>query len=275
ETLEFLWSLHEESLTRRLGNLFDELRTRTLLLIGNGQPDWLARFFVRLARRGRLSSGDEAPHEFFADEEVAADIHLRDFLQNFSYQTSIFSARHPIEFVDQLAQRWEDYPDKPLPIRGAPAIPASAPPAIFLSYARQDGAAVERLAHQLDAAGLDTWYDRARLSSGDPWWPVIDRNIATCVIFVPVISVHTNARDEGVFLREWNRAIERFNDMNKLTARFIHPVIIDESLADNVTFGSFRAFQFTRAPDGKAAPEFIDYLIKLVRERRARRLVQL
>ncbi|MEY2584173.1 MAG: hypothetical protein QOD80_199, partial [Verrucomicrobiota bacterium] len=59
ETLEFIWKLHEESMSGRLANLFDELRTKRLLLIGNAHPDWLARFFVRLSRRDRLYSGNE------------------------------------------------------------------------------------------------------------------------------------------------------------------------------------------------------------------------
>jgi hypothetical protein len=66
EILEFIWKLHEESMSTRLANLFDELRNKRLLLIGNAHPDWLARFFVRLARRDRLYSGNEA-REFVVD----------------------------------------------------------------------------------------------------------------------------------------------------------------------------------------------------------------
>ena len=43
EILEFIWKLHEESMSVRLANLFDELRTKRLLLIGNAHPDWHAK----------------------------------------------------------------------------------------------------------------------------------------------------------------------------------------------------------------------------------------
>jgi hypothetical protein len=94
ETLEFIWKLHEESMSVRLANLFDELRTKHLLLIGNAHPDWLARFFVRLARRERLYSGNDA-REFVADGAVVTDVHLRDFLENFSPQTKSFGVANP------------------------------------------------------------------------------------------------------------------------------------------------------------------------------------
>src|SRR5256886_1420635 len=204
ETLEFIWKLHEESMSDRLANLFDELRTKRLLLIGNAHPDWLARFFVRLSRRERLYSGNEA-REFVADGVVVADPRLREFLENFSPQTKSFGVANPIEFVDQLAEKWDAFPDKPEPAKfaGAGAPAAARPPAVFVSYASQDHARVERLRARLDRAGLDVWFDKDRLKSGDPWWPVIDQNIAGCDVFVPVISANTNQRDEGIFIREW------------------------------------------------------------------------
>jgi hypothetical protein len=116
EILEFIWKLHEESTSSRLVNLFDELRNKRLLLIGNAHPDWLARFFVRLARRDRLYSGNEA-REFVADGAVVTDAHLRDFLENFSPQTKSFGVVDPVDFVNQLVEKWEAFPDKPFSAR--------------------------------------------------------------------------------------------------------------------------------------------------------------
>ena len=270
ETLEFIWKLHEESLSGRLANLFDELRTKRLLLIGNAHPDWLARFFVRLARRERLYSGNDA-REFVADVAVVADAHLRDFLENFSPQTKSFGVANPIEFVDQLAEKWDAFPDKPdAAVAPVPAAGATKPPAVFVSYARQDHAAVERLQASLGGAGLDVWFDRERLESGDPWWPVIEENIAGCDVFVAVISANTNKREEGVFIREWNRALERLEDMDKTTARFIHPVIVDDTAEGAVSFGGFREFHYAHAAGGEPSVDFIKTLTAIVRERRLR-----
>jgi TIR domain len=269
ETLEFIWKLHEESMSVRLVNLFDELRTKRLLLIGNAHPDWLARFFVRLARRDRLYSGNDA-REFVADGAVVADAHLRDFLENFSPQTKSFGVANPIEFVEQLAEKWDAFPDKPSAARsGTATVPSAAkPPAVFLSYASQDREAVERLQASLSGAGLDVWFDKGRLESGDPWWPVIEQNIATCDVFVAVLSANTNKREEGIFIREWNRALDRLRDMDKATARLIHPVIVDDTAEGAVTFSGFREFHYARAAGGQPQSDFIKSLTAIVRERR-------
>lgn len=269
ETLEFIWKLHEESISARLAILFDELRNKRLLLIGNAHPDWLARFFVRLARRDRLYSGNDA-REFVADAAVVADARLRDFLENFSPQTKSFGVASPIEFVDQLAERWDAFPEKPASAGAeATGVPAAAkPPAVFVSYASQDREAVERLQASLGGAGLEVWFDKGRLESGDPWWPVIDQNIATCDVFVPVLSANTNKRDEGIFIREWNRALERLRDMDRATARLIHPVIVDDTAEGAVTFSGFREFHYARALGGQPPEDFIKTLTGIVRERR-------
>jgi hypothetical protein len=273
EILEFIWKLHEESMSGRLANLFDELRTKRLLLIGNAHPDWLARFFVRLSRRDRLYSGNEA-REFVADGVVVSDAHLRDFLENFSPQTKSFGVANPIEFVDQLAEKWEAFAEKPAAAEVHASFGSKKPPAVFMSYASQDVASVERLQSSLGNAGLDVWFDKGRLGSGDPWWPVIEQNIATCDVFVPVISANTNKRDEGIFIREWNRALERLRDMDRATARLIHPVIIDETPESAVSFSGFRDFHYTRAAGGDAKPEFIQTLTEIVRERRLKAAAQ-
>jgi hypothetical protein len=103
---------------------------------------------------------------------------------------------------------------------------------------------------------------------------VIEQNIASCDVFVPVISANTNKRDEGIFIREWNRALERLRDMDRATARLIHPVIIDDTAENAVSFSGFREFHYTRATGGDAKPEFIKTLTDIVRERRLKAAAQ-
>ena len=162
------------------------------------------------------------------------------------------------------------FPHKPSAARsGAATVPSAAkPPAVFVSYASQDREAVERLQASLSGAGLDVWFDKGRLESGDSWWPVREQNIATYDFFVAVISANTNKREEGIFIREWNRALDRLRDMDKATARLIHPVIIDDTAEVAVTFSGFREFHYARAAGGQAQTDFIKTLTAIVRERR-------
>ena len=74
--------------------------------------------------------------------------------------------------------------------------PASANRAVFLSYASQDAGAVLRIAEALRASGVEVWFDQDELVGGDAWDAKIRGQIASCALFVPVISVATQARRE-------------------------------------------------------------------------------
>jgi hypothetical protein len=56
--------------------------------------------------------------------------------------------------------------------------------------------------------------------------------------------------------------------MDKTTARFIHPVIIDDTAEGAVTFSGFREFHYARAAGGEPQNDFINTLTAIVRERR-------
>ena len=74
--------------------------------------------------------------------------------------------------------------------------------AVFISYAREDLAAVQQLKAGLEAAGVTTWFDMERLESGDDYDLKIQRNIARCSYFIPVVSAATQRRHEAYFRRE-------------------------------------------------------------------------
>lgn len=81
--------------------------------------------------------------------------------------------------------------------------PAPAKRAIFLSYASQVAEAVERSAVAQHAAGVEVWFDTSELAGGDAWDAKIRGQIASCPLFLPVVSVATQARLEGYFRLEW------------------------------------------------------------------------
>jgi len=80
--------------------------------------------------------------------------------------------------------------------------------AVFLSYARENTAAVQRMAEALRDAGIEVWYDQSELVGGDAWDAKLRRQIASCALFVPVISTATQARREGYFRLEWRLAAQ-------------------------------------------------------------------
>ena len=60
---------------------------------------------------------------------------------------------------------------------------------IFLSYSRRDSKFVDQLLGDLEAAGIDVWFDRGDIHAGDETWlEQIVEGILKSPIFVIVIS---------------------------------------------------------------------------------------
>ncbi len=76
---------------------------------------------------------------------------------------------------------------------------------------------------RFDAAGIKTWFDMDRLEGGDDYDRKIQKNIARCSYFIPVISAATERRLEAYFRREWSYALDRTRNMAD-EAIFILPV---------------------------------------------------
>ena len=257
DMLEFICGLQSEHLTPE--KLFHELEHSHLLLIGGNFTNWLARLFLRMAKRRRLSDPRDVG-EVLADNHSGADHRLMAFLQQVSVRTRIYSGA--AEFVDELHRRWlaRRTPAQVIalnaPQRFLPPEREMPDHAVFISYARDDLAAVQRLKAGLDAAGIVAWFDIDRLESGDDFNRKIRGNIARCSYFVPVISAVTQRRVEGWFRREWNWAVDRTHGMAE-GAAFLLPVCIDDTPeAGALVPDIFLHAHWTRLPGGEPTPEF-------------------
>jgi TIR domain len=135
--------------------------------------------------------------------------------------------------------------------------------AVFISYAREDLPAVQRLKSALDAAGVPTWFDLDRLEGGDDYDRKIRANIGRCSYFVPVISATTQRRHEAYFRREWSYAVDRARNIAD-GAVFILPVCIDDTPeAEALVPEKFRSLHISRLPGGEPSPEFVRRLREL------------
>jgi hypothetical protein len=273
--LEWISGLQSATYTPEL--LCGELQHSQLLILGLGYSNWLARFFLRMAKGHRLSE----PREFgevVAENYLTGDSGLVMFLKAFSRDTTLCGGEDGvIGFVDELYRRWEEQhggaaePRAAKSSRSGPArflppereMPAGA---VFISYSRDDIESVKRLKAGLDGAGITTWFDMDRLESGDDYRQKIENNISNCSYFVPVLSRSTAARAEGFFRREWYWACDRMMGMAE-GALFILPVIVDDSLvAESRAPEAFLKMNVTGLPDGVPTEAFIERLKSLVGE---------
>lgn len=272
DLLEFVTALASES--RRPPLLFDELQGNHLLFLGTGLADWLARFFVRTAKNRQLSQ-QRGELELVVDPAVSGSPSLVSFFTQFSYGTRVLAAS-PEAFIDELLARWEQR--HPAAQAAIPAAPRAEPGeetgmaqgAVFISYAKEDLEAVQRLARTLEAGGVEVWFDKDRLEAGDQYDLKIRKHIRNCSYFLPVISRNAERRLEGYFRKEWNLAVDRCLGLADHLP-FLLPVVVDDTseYADFVPERFGRA-QWTRLPDGHCTPDFTARMVQLMRDFRRR-----
>jgi hypothetical protein len=279
DLLEYICALQNESLVPE--RLFHELEHNHLLVIGSSFSNWLARLFLRMAKRKRLSDPRDVG-EILADDEMSGDERLVAFLQQVSVRTRIYAGAE--RFVEELHTRWQarnktsgrsgtsGTVDRPgasgfSPVRFVPPAREMPDHAVFVSYAREDLPAVQRIKAGLESAGITTWFDLDRLEAGDDYDRKIQRNISRCSYFIPVISKNTQSRLEGYFRREWSYALDRARNMADL-ALFILPVVLDETTAGGAQVPErFKALHFTQLPSGEVTAEFAQHLTECLRGR--------
>ncbi|MBP7371092.1 MAG: SIR2 family protein, partial [Arenimonas sp.] len=155
DMLEFICALQSEHLTPE--KLFHELEHSHLLLIGSDFSNWLARLFLRMAKRKRLSDPRDVS-EVFADDHTMKDDRLVSFLQQVSVRTRVYGGAEA--FVAELHKRWSarqpaasiSHTNGNVPVRFQPPSREMPENAIFISYAREDLPAVQQLKAALDEA---------------------------------------------------------------------------------------------------------------------------
>jgi TolB-like protein/Tfp pilus assembly protein PilF len=147
-------------------------------------------------------------------------------------------------------------------------VPDSTTPthAVFVSYASQDAAAAKRICDALRTAGIEVWFDQSELVGGDAWDRKIRGQIASCTLFVPVISAATQARREGYFRIEWKLAAQRTHAIADGTP-FVLPVVIDATRDyDALVPDEFRTVQWTKLTGGETSAAFVTRVQKLLGE---------
>ena len=270
DLLEFVCALQSEHLTPE--KLFHALEHNHLLVIGSDLSNWLARLFLRMTKRRRLSDPRDVG-EILADSHTLRDVRLVSFLQQVSVRTRLFSGAE--QFVTELHRRWmarrgnvSRADAAAAPVRFLPPEREMPANAVFISYAREDLPAVQRLKAGLDAAGIACWFDMDRLEGGDDFMRKIRNNIGQCSFFIPVVSGMTQRRVEGWFRREWRWAVDRMEGMAQ-GASFVLPVCVDHTPeAGALVPDEFMKAHWTRLPGGEVTSEFVGRLKDLLRSQR-------
>jgi hypothetical protein len=267
DTLEFFYSLQSE--TRRPNLLFDKLNRESLLVIGSSFGDWLARFFLRTAKRQRLLEV-RGKTDYVAESQVSGDQNLVMFLHHFSRSTKIYEGG-AIKFVDEFSRRWtEQHPPTPdfVTAKEADASGSAAvrPGTVFLSYASEDTDTVRAIRDALETSGIEVFFDKEELEAGDDWELKLRRNISKSSLFLPIISKSTLTGARRFFRVEWTYGLQEAL-RTAPSRKFVVPVAIDDTKRDEEHLPEeFQRLQWQILPNGRPTPEFVNLIRQLFRE---------
>jgi len=125
---------------------------------------------------------------------------------------------------------------------------------------------VDALRQNLEAAGVDVWFDRQALQAGDDYEAKIKRNIENASLFVPILSRSTLTSRRRFFRIEWDHA-EKIAVQVPPTQRYIVPIVIDDVAPNDPNIPErFRKLNWVRLEPGKPSPEIVATLRQLFRD---------
>jgi len=271
DILKYIYSLQSKDL--RPVNLFDVLRDRWLMFLGYSMENWLVRILFCAAKTEALFSASGAKG-VVANKKSREDISLLPFLDR--NNTLLYDEGDGIKFVDELHEKYLE--ENPKDIRQGSASGKNDPASselfnecmVFLSYAREDQAAVEKIREELNRQGISVWMDSHQISGGDDFKIEIENQIDNCQIFIPVISRNSTVMDKRFYRMEWKMAQEESRKWPE-NYPFIQPVVIDDTTpeSDNIP-REFGRYHWNDFPDGAVSPQFVK-AIKRTLERQRRR----
>lgn len=197
---------------------------RSFLFLGFDLADWHFRMLLHI-----LSGSATRNYSSFAAEldSTPLDIETQDFYRE-SHRIHFFNGELG-EFCAQLRERCERAAPADSTTSTATAAPNSGAPTVFICHASEDAATAERIADELRAAGINTWFDRENLRGGDRWDDLIERTIRREVDYVVILqSAAMLAKDVGYVNREINFALDRQRDYRPPRV-FLIPAFIDHA----------------------------------------------
>lgn len=186
--------------------------SKSLLFIGCNYPDWLVRFIWFSMHSDLLKSG------------MIVGESLEPSLEEFMKRVQIETLRDPKFVISQIEERLAEKLEEMNHTRFDEPVERTD---VFISYSRQDEEKARNLYDTLTAIGLNVWYDRKNLATGDRWLEKIKRSIESTKFFIAMVSdrMISQVNESHVYRKEWNMAIEHSKGMGSRRG-FIIPVAL-------------------------------------------------
>ncbi len=200
-------------------NLINFLQDKHLLVLGCNYPNWLFKFFLHAIKYNI----EKNTMNVISRKSVVADFYMDDDLDFFLSRIKTRFHNNPEAFINELLERYE--------LDEVQSSEEKQFNDIFISYAHEDGDAVDKVVTELKNSKIGVWFDKNKdeqygLETGDKFEKKIKLNITNSKMFVPVLSKNILA-DRRFFRKEWHHAIEESKGSYR---NYIFPIVIDDDL---------------------------------------------
>ena len=275
DLLDFLAELPRHIGSEGMRNLADSLRSVSVLAIGLQLSDWVLRLLLRIA--GQDERAVLRNSAWLADAPRAQPASSTVLFFSSINRNIRFIVCEPKVFVAELHRRWrESHPQGAADVATSSAEPDAHKGLVFISYAREDEAAVQVLVKGLFSAGCDVYLDRQRLKTGQDFDQELARQVSRdSAVFISVISRFTeSASGSHYFHRERAWAAERLPSFAEIDRpRFYLPFCIDETMPDALKREPqlTKTLQCTHCPGGVVPEEVARRVRSLQVEHRSSR----
>lgn len=192
--------------------LFEALKKRYLLVLGNNYSDWLFRFIWYAIR----NTPDMMRSSMILNESIEPS------LLRFLEQVQTFIERNPSYVIDEIERRVGERRQVSKEFMNKEENEAVD---VFLSYSRRDVEITMKIADALRKRGLKVWYDIEAIPEGENWRTHIKRGISGSKLFIPVLTANIEQEyaEPHEYREEWRLAAELARKMGG--RKFIWPLV--------------------------------------------------
>jgi hypothetical protein len=204
-------------------NIRSELQdeNKSFLFLGFGFKHWYLRILLHVLQGGRKKNSRSFALEKFPPENTAELQRTVFFFKRSDYKIHIFKEDFN-GFAAQLRERFG--PGSPTVIS---RLEAAKKPGVFICHAIEDKNYAAALYKKLEQAGIRPWLDKENLRGGDEWDRKIRNTIKQIDYFVVLQSQALANKSIGYVNREINSALDRREEFQRGTTRFVIPVQIE------------------------------------------------
>lgn len=176
--------------------LYEALKKKYLLVLGNDYSDWLFRFIWYSIR--------DTP-SLMKSSLVLQNNRAEHTLMEFLEQLQTFIEHDPNHMIMEIEQRVSERLKEKNKYNQV-----AAEYDVFLSYSRRDLNLVRKIRNSLFGLGLKVWFDEYDLSGGADWKNAIIKGINSTRLFIPILThnIEREFMEPHEYRVEWLYAAE-------------------------------------------------------------------